>query len=63
MMSCEEKIAAMKQRVLEANLALPRYGLVKLTWGNVSEVDRELESSSLSQAVSDMNACKQIKWW
>ncbi len=42
MMSCEEKIAAMKQRVLEANLALPRYGLVKLTWGNVSEVDREL---------------------
>ncbi len=41
-MSCEEKIAAMKQRVLEANLALPRYGLVKLTWGNVSEVDREL---------------------
>ncbi len=32
MMSCEEKIAAMKQRVLEANLALPRYGLVKLTW-------------------------------
>ncbi|MGC3153253.1 L-ribulose-5-phosphate 4-epimerase, partial [Enterococcus faecium] len=26
MMSCEEKIAAIKQRVLEANLALPRYG-------------------------------------
>ena len=42
MMSCEEKIAAMKQRVFEANLALPQYGLVKLTWGNVSEVDREL---------------------
>ena len=41
-MSCEEKIAAMKQRVFEANLALPQYGLVKLTWGNVSEVDREL---------------------
>lgn len=41
-MSCEEKIAAMKQRVFEANLALPQYGLVKLTWGNVSELDREL---------------------
>ncbi|WP_165005924.1 MULTISPECIES: L-ribulose-5-phosphate 4-epimerase [unclassified Enterococcus] len=38
----EEKIAEMKQRVFEANLALPRYGLVKLTWGNVSEIDRTL---------------------
>jgi L-ribulose-5-phosphate 4-epimerase len=27
--------------VLEANLALPAEGLVKLTWGNVSGVDRE----------------------
>lgn len=31
----------MKQRVLEANLLLPKYGLVKFTWGNVSEIDRE----------------------
>lgn len=33
----------MKERVLTANLALPDSGLVKLTWGNVSEIDREAE--------------------
>ena len=31
----------LKQEVLEANLDLPRYGLVTFTWGNVSAVDRE----------------------
>ncbi|MDH6368138.1 MULTISPECIES: L-ribulose-5-phosphate 4-epimerase [unclassified Breznakia] len=31
----------MKQRVLEANLLLPKYGLITFTWGNVSEIDRE----------------------
>ena len=30
-----------KERVLNANLKLPEYGLVKLSWGNVSEIDRE----------------------
>ncbi|ACS83935.1 L-ribulose-5-phosphate 4-epimerase [Musicola paradisiaca] len=32
---------ALKQRVLEANLLLPHYGLVTFTWGNVSEIDRQ----------------------
>ncbi|MDE7002806.1 MAG: L-ribulose-5-phosphate 4-epimerase [Oscillospiraceae bacterium] len=31
----------LKQKVLEANLLLPKYGLVTFTWGNVSGVDRE----------------------
>lgn len=31
----------LKQRVLSANLQLPKYGLVTFTWGNVSEIDRE----------------------
>lgn len=31
----------MKQRVLKANLLLPKYNLVTFTWGNVSEYDRE----------------------
>ena len=31
----------LKKRVLEANLLLPEFGLVKFTWGNVSEIDRE----------------------
>lgn len=28
------------ERVWEANLLLPKYGLVQFTWGNVSELDR-----------------------
>ena len=31
----------LKQQVCEANLLLPKYGLVTFTWGNVSSVDRE----------------------
>lgn len=31
----------LKELVCEANLALPEYGLVTFTWGNVSGVDRE----------------------
>lgn len=31
----------LKQEVLEANLLLPRYGLVTFTWGNVSGIDRK----------------------
>lgn len=30
----------LKQQVLAANLALPQYGLVTFTWGNVSGIDR-----------------------
>jgi L-ribulose-5-phosphate 4-epimerase len=31
----------LKQAVLEANLDLPKYGLVTFTWGNVSGIDRQ----------------------
>ncbi|MEG2329444.1 L-ribulose-5-phosphate 4-epimerase [Anaerorhabdus sp.] len=31
----------LKQEVFEANLLLPRYGLITFTWGNVSGIDRE----------------------
>ena len=30
----------LKQQVLEANLLLPKHGLVTFTWGNVSGIDR-----------------------
>ena len=30
----------LKKRVLDANLQLPKYGLITFTWGNVSEIDR-----------------------
>jgi L-ribulose-5-phosphate 4-epimerase len=32
----------LRQAVLEGNLALPAHGLVTLTWGNASQVDRDL---------------------
>ena len=35
-------INAMRKRVCDANQSLPKHGLVKFTWGNVSEVNREL---------------------
>ncbi len=41
-MNREEIIYQMKERVYQGNLTLPKWGLVKLTWGNVSEVNREL---------------------
>lgn len=31
----------LKQEVYEANILLPKYGLVTFTWGNVSGIDRE----------------------
>ncbi len=31
----------LKKRVYEANMLLPKYGLVTFTWGNVSEIDRQ----------------------
>lgn len=31
----------LKEQVLEANLSLPKYGLVTFTWGNVSGISRE----------------------
>lgn len=35
-------IQEMKERVYKGNLQLPKWGLVTLTWGNVSEINREL---------------------
>lgn len=31
----------LKEKVLEANLLLPKYDLVKFTWGNVSEISQD----------------------
>lgn len=33
-------LKSLKRAVLEANLLLPQYGLVRFTWGNVSGIDR-----------------------
>lgn len=34
-------LSDLKQSVFEANMLLPKYGLVTFTWGNVSGIDRE----------------------
>lgn len=34
-------LTELKQQVLQANLSLPKYGLVTFTWGNVSAIDRQ----------------------
>ena len=34
-------LESLKKQVFEANLQLPKYGLVTFTWGNVSGIDRE----------------------
>ncbi|MDU3136151.1 MAG: L-ribulose-5-phosphate 4-epimerase [Anaerococcus prevotii] len=31
----------LKKKVLDANLSLPKYGLVKFTWGNVSQITED----------------------
>lgn len=40
----------LKKKVYEANMDLPKYGLVTFTWGNVSAIDRESGMLLLSQA-------------
>ena len=37
-----DAVKQLKKRVFEANIALKENGLITLTWGNVSEIDREL---------------------
>jgi L-ribulose-5-phosphate 4-epimerase len=34
-------LETLKKEVLEANLLLPKYGMVVFTWGNVSAIDPE----------------------
>ena len=38
----ETRIEQLKERVYRANLALKKNNLITLTWGNVSEIDRQL---------------------
>lgn len=40
-MTMKENLSEIKKRVCKANLDLPKAGLVKLTWGNASEIDRD----------------------
>ena len=48
----------MKQRVFEANVALKKSGLVVLTWGNVSEIDRDQGLVVIKPSGIDYDAMK-----
>jgi L-ribulose-5-phosphate 4-epimerase len=41
MTSGEDMLKKLKEQVFQANLLLPKHGLVTFTWGNVSGIDRE----------------------
>ena len=48
----------LKQKVYEANMDLPRYGLVTFTWGNVSAIDREKGLFVIKPSGVDYNLLK-----
>lgn len=58
-------LESLKKQVLEANLLLPKFGLITFTWGNVSGIDREsglfvIKPSGVSydgMSVEDMVIC------
>ena len=41
----------LKHKVYEANMLLPRYGLVTFTWGNVSAIEPEEGLVAISSGV------------
>lgn len=49
----------LKQRVLDANLLLPKYGLITFTWGNVSEIDREKGIVAIKPSGVDYDAMQR----
>jgi L-ribulose-5-phosphate 4-epimerase len=49
-------LAQLRSDVLEANLALTAHGLVKLTWGNVSGVDRDRGLMAIKASGVDYDA-------
>ncbi len=51
-------LEALKQVVYEANMELPRYGLVTFTWGNVSAIDRESGMFVIKPSGVDYNKLK-----
>ena len=51
-------LEALKRKVYEANMELPRRNLVTYTWGNVSGIDRER-----GLFASSMTNCGRRTWW
>ena len=53
----------LKRQVCEANLELPRRGLVTYTWGNVSGIDRERGLVVIKPSGVDYQDLTRICWW
>ena len=51
----------LKKEVYEANMLLPKYGLVTFTWGNVSGIDRESGLVVIRQHI--WNSTKRSQIW
>ncbi len=51
-------LEALKEEVFKANLDLPKHGLVKYTWGNVSAVDRDKELFVIKPSGVDYESMK-----
>ena len=60
----EAMLETLKQEVLEANLLLPKYGLVTFTWGNVSAIDMAYPSlPSKTRRAGSFSFMPIPKWW
>ena len=53
----------LRKAVYEANLELPRRGLVTYTWGNVSGIDRSKGLMVISRRVWNILRCARKTSW
>lgn len=53
----------LKKQVYEANMELPKRGLVTYTWGNVSGIDREAGLFVIKRAESITKSSVRMTWW
>ena len=51
-------LEALKERVYQANMLLPKYNLITFTWGNVSEIDSETGYFAIKPSGVEYDALK-----
>ena len=56
-------LEALKQQVYQANMELPRRGLVTYTWGNVSGIDRAQGLVVIKPSGVEYDALTPTTWW
>ena len=53
----------LKKAVYQANMDLPKYGLVTFTWGNVSAIDRERGYFVIKPSGVPYEELRRRIWW